>query len=132
MVTTCSSATVTSCSARYFINSRGDEAMGTTWSYLDITPLGRQETWETRLRDTPRPRRTSGGTGTTTTTAKPRLTRSGSRYPTLEKPPSESEMLSLRRKQGPRAHWRRRHPVDRLQFSERDYFDKCGAGVRCV
>jgi hypothetical protein len=20
--------------------------MGTTWSYLDITPLGRQETWE--------------------------------------------------------------------------------------
>ena len=30
----------------YFINSRGDEAMGTTWGYLDITPLGRQETWE--------------------------------------------------------------------------------------
>jgi predicted dithiol-disulfide oxidoreductase (DUF899 family) len=30
----------------YFINSRGDEAMGTTWSYLDATPLGRQETWE--------------------------------------------------------------------------------------
>jgi len=30
----------------YFINNRGDEAMGNTWSYLDITPLGRQETWE--------------------------------------------------------------------------------------
>ncbi|MEO6376801.1 MAG: DUF899 domain-containing protein, partial [Caulobacteraceae bacterium] len=30
----------------YFINSRGDEAMGTTWSYLDLTALGRQETWE--------------------------------------------------------------------------------------
>ena len=30
----------------YFVNSRGDEAMGTTWNYLDITPLGRQETWE--------------------------------------------------------------------------------------
>ena len=30
----------------YFINNRGDEAMGTTWSYLDITPLGRQEAWE--------------------------------------------------------------------------------------
>jgi predicted dithiol-disulfide oxidoreductase (DUF899 family) len=30
----------------YFINNRGDEAMGSTWSYLDITPLGRQETWE--------------------------------------------------------------------------------------
>jgi predicted dithiol-disulfide oxidoreductase (DUF899 family) len=30
----------------YFINSRGDEAMGSTWSYLDVTPLGRQEVWE--------------------------------------------------------------------------------------
>jgi predicted dithiol-disulfide oxidoreductase (DUF899 family) len=30
----------------YFINSRGDEAMGSTWGYLDATPLGRQETWE--------------------------------------------------------------------------------------
>ena len=30
----------------YFINSRGDEAMGGTWSYLDVTPLGRQEVWE--------------------------------------------------------------------------------------
>jgi predicted dithiol-disulfide oxidoreductase (DUF899 family) len=30
----------------YFINSRGDEQMGGTWNYLDITPLGRQEDWE--------------------------------------------------------------------------------------
>ena len=30
----------------YFINSRGDEAMGTVWSYLDMTALGRQEAWE--------------------------------------------------------------------------------------
>jgi predicted dithiol-disulfide oxidoreductase (DUF899 family) len=30
----------------YLINERGDEAMGSTWSYLDITALGRQETWE--------------------------------------------------------------------------------------
>ena len=30
----------------YFINNRGDEAMGGTWSYLDMTPLGRQEEWE--------------------------------------------------------------------------------------
>jgi predicted dithiol-disulfide oxidoreductase (DUF899 family) len=30
----------------YFIDRRGDEAMGGTWSYLDITALGRQETWE--------------------------------------------------------------------------------------
>jgi predicted dithiol-disulfide oxidoreductase (DUF899 family) len=30
----------------YLINSRGDEAMGTVWSYLDMTALGRQEAWE--------------------------------------------------------------------------------------
>ena len=30
----------------YFINSRGDEQMGGTWNYLDITALGRQESWE--------------------------------------------------------------------------------------
>jgi predicted dithiol-disulfide oxidoreductase (DUF899 family) len=30
----------------YFLNNRGDEAMGGTWSYLDLTALGRQETWE--------------------------------------------------------------------------------------
>ena len=30
----------------YLINSRGDEAMGTIWSYLDMTALGRQEKWE--------------------------------------------------------------------------------------
>jgi len=26
----------------YFLNNRGDEAMGGTWSYLDLTALGRQ------------------------------------------------------------------------------------------
>ena len=30
----------------YFIDARGDEAMGSTWSYLDMTALGRQEEWE--------------------------------------------------------------------------------------
>ena len=30
----------------YFINNRGDEQMGNTWNYLDITALGRQERWE--------------------------------------------------------------------------------------
>ncbi len=30
----------------YFIDARGDEAMGGTWDYLDITALGRQELWE--------------------------------------------------------------------------------------
>jgi len=29
-----------------FINNRGDEAMGSVWSFLDITALGRQESWE--------------------------------------------------------------------------------------
>jgi hypothetical protein len=41
-----SSGTVTACSAPISSTSRGDEAMGSTWSYLDITALGRQEEWE--------------------------------------------------------------------------------------
>ncbi|MGE2832998.1 DUF899 domain-containing protein [Mycobacterium sp. SMC-4] len=30
----------------YFINDRGDEAFVNTWNLLDMTALGRQETWE--------------------------------------------------------------------------------------
>jgi len=30
----------------YFTNGRGVEALGSNWSYLDLTPLGRQENWE--------------------------------------------------------------------------------------
>lgn len=30
----------------YFVNRRGDEYFGNTWSYLDMTALGRQENWE--------------------------------------------------------------------------------------
>jgi predicted dithiol-disulfide oxidoreductase (DUF899 family) len=30
----------------YFVDGRGDEALGGVWAYLDITPLGRQEDWE--------------------------------------------------------------------------------------
>jgi predicted dithiol-disulfide oxidoreductase (DUF899 family) len=37
----------------YFINNRGDEQMGGTWNYLDITPLGRQEVWEDSPEGTP-------------------------------------------------------------------------------
>jgi predicted dithiol-disulfide oxidoreductase (DUF899 family) len=33
----------------YFTNGRGVEALGSVWTFLDLTPLGRQETWE----DTP-------------------------------------------------------------------------------
>jgi predicted dithiol-disulfide oxidoreductase (DUF899 family) len=37
----------------YFINNRGDEAMGGTWNYLDLTALGRQEDWEDSPQDYP-------------------------------------------------------------------------------
>jgi hypothetical protein len=30
----------------YFTDRRGVEYLGSNWSYLDLTPLGRQETWE--------------------------------------------------------------------------------------
>ena len=30
----------------YYTTGRGDETLGGFWSYLDLTPLGRQETWE--------------------------------------------------------------------------------------
>jgi predicted dithiol-disulfide oxidoreductase (DUF899 family) len=30
----------------YFTNGRGVEALGSVWTFLDLTPLGRQETWE--------------------------------------------------------------------------------------
>jgi predicted dithiol-disulfide oxidoreductase (DUF899 family) len=30
----------------YFSNDRGLEKLGTIWSFLDLTPLGRQEKWE--------------------------------------------------------------------------------------
>ncbi|MGH8956987.1 MAG: DUF899 domain-containing protein [Microbacterium sp.] len=30
----------------YWIDGRGDEQMGNTWNYLDMTALGRQEEWE--------------------------------------------------------------------------------------
>ncbi len=70
----------------YFINSRGDEAMGTVWSYLDMTALGRQETWEDSPEGYPRADRTSGGTGTTVTSPTPRPTPSGSKCRTQERP----------------------------------------------
>jgi predicted dithiol-disulfide oxidoreductase (DUF899 family) len=30
----------------YFTNGRGVEALGSPWTFLDLTPFGRQETWE--------------------------------------------------------------------------------------
>jgi predicted dithiol-disulfide oxidoreductase (DUF899 family) len=40
----------------YFVNNRGDEALGSTWSYLDLTALGRQEDWEDAPQDVPQSR----------------------------------------------------------------------------
>ena len=37
----------------YFVDARGDEALGTPWSYLDITAYGRQEEWEDSPEGTP-------------------------------------------------------------------------------
>jgi predicted dithiol-disulfide oxidoreductase (DUF899 family) len=37
----------------YFIDARGDEQMGNTWNYLDMTALGRQEEWEDSPEDFP-------------------------------------------------------------------------------
>jgi predicted dithiol-disulfide oxidoreductase (DUF899 family) len=34
----------------YFTNGRGVEALGSAWTFLGLTPLGRQENWE----DSPR------------------------------------------------------------------------------
>jgi predicted dithiol-disulfide oxidoreductase (DUF899 family) len=80
----------------YFINNRGDEAMGSTWSYLDATPLGRQETWE----DSPEGYPPNGGTGTTITPPRPRPTRSGSKCQTPERPPSGTSMQARRHERG--------------------------------
>jgi len=30
----------------YFTTGRGVEALGSVWTFLDLTPLGRQENWE--------------------------------------------------------------------------------------
>ena len=30
----------------YFTTGRGVEALGPTWTFLDLTPFGRQENWE--------------------------------------------------------------------------------------
>jgi hypothetical protein len=56
----------------YFINSRGDEAMGPPGATSISRRSAVRRLGRTRQRVTPRPRRTSGGTGTTTTTPRPR------------------------------------------------------------
>ena len=38
----------------HFVARRGIEAFGTVWSFYDVTPLGRQETWQDALAGSPR------------------------------------------------------------------------------
>jgi predicted dithiol-disulfide oxidoreductase (DUF899 family) len=54
----------------YFTNWRGDEAMRTVWSFLDITPLADKRIGKIRRKATRKRRRTLGGTGMTVTTTK--------------------------------------------------------------
>src|SRR6266567_1257511 len=88
-----SSATVSGCSG----HTSSTTVATRQWGPLGATSISRRSAvrrlGKTRQRVTRRPRRTSGGTGTTTTTPRPHLTRSGSRCPTLEKPPFESPTL---------------------------------------
>ncbi|MDX6664493.1 MAG: hypothetical protein QOG68_699 [Solirubrobacteraceae bacterium] len=37
----------------YFTTGRGVEALGSSWSFLDVMPFGRQEDWEDSPEDTP-------------------------------------------------------------------------------
>jgi predicted dithiol-disulfide oxidoreductase (DUF899 family) len=37
----------------YFTNGRGVEALGSVWTFLDLTPFGRQEKWEDSPEGTP-------------------------------------------------------------------------------
>jgi predicted dithiol-disulfide oxidoreductase (DUF899 family) len=46
----------------YFINERGDESLGNTFSYLDMTALGRQEQWEDSPEGYPQSPRAEGPT----------------------------------------------------------------------
>jgi predicted dithiol-disulfide oxidoreductase (DUF899 family) len=61
----------------YFINNRGDEAMGSTWTYLRSVV---RRNGRTRPRAIPRPRHTNGGTGTTSTPPPPLPTPDGCRW----------------------------------------------------
>lgn len=56
----------------YHTNGRGVEALGSVWTLLDLTPLGRQETWEDSPKGYPQSRPMCGGAGTTSTTPRRR------------------------------------------------------------
>jgi predicted dithiol-disulfide oxidoreductase (DUF899 family) len=56
----------------YFIDNRGDEAMGSTWSYLTSPRSAARRSGRTRPRATRRPRLTFGGSATTSTASRAR------------------------------------------------------------
>ena len=107
----------------YFINGRGDEALGSAWAYLDMTALGRQEDWEDSPRATRRPSRTGGGTSTMSTT-----TRRSSRPRSPRSPPRSAargrarDGVGARRGRtgggaGPDAGRRRHRPARRARLA---------------
>jgi hypothetical protein len=51
----------------YATTGRGVEALGSVWTFLDLTPLGRQEEWEDTPPGRPQTPRTGGGDCTTST-----------------------------------------------------------------
>ena len=52
----------------YFTGGVASKTLGSVWSFLDLTPLGRQENWEDSPEGWPQTPRISGGAGTTSTT----------------------------------------------------------------
>jgi predicted dithiol-disulfide oxidoreductase (DUF899 family) len=56
----------------YFVNNRGDEAMGSTWTTSTSPPSGARRSGRTRPRAIRRLRPTNGGTCTTSTGTRPR------------------------------------------------------------
>src|SRR3984957_7426992 len=95
---TCSSAKAT----RYSEHTSSTIAATRRWEARGATSPSRRPAarrlGRTRPRVTPRPRPTSGVTGTTTTTPKPLLIRSGWTYsPTLKEPPCEGRRKRQRR-----------------------------------
>src|ERR1700683_740244 len=102
-----SSATAIRCSALTLSTSGATRRWGPPGATSISRRSAARRPGRTRQRVTPRLRRINGGTGTTTTTPRPRLMRSGSRYPALKKPPSERATPSGNHDRG------RSHPLDR-------------------
>src|ERR1700727_927842 len=114
MATTCSSATVT----RSSVHTSSTIALTRLWGPSGATSTSHHSAarrlGRTRPRVTPRPRRTSGGTGTTPTTPRTHLTRRGGvETPALKAPPCEGAPKRRRRAEAGR-------PLRQLRAAARD------------